>query len=31
MKVLLFDVEGLIMIDGEKAGLESGKRKYLGQ
>ncbi|KAF9290208.1 hypothetical protein BGZ68_007679 [Mortierella alpina] len=31
MKVLLADVDGLTMIDGEKAGLESGKRRNAGR
>lgn len=31
MKVLLADVDGLTMIDGEKAGFESGKWKDLGR
>ncbi|KAG0250182.1 hypothetical protein BG011_008585 [Mortierella polycephala] len=31
MKVLLADVDGLTMIDGEKAGLESGKRRNTGR
>lgn len=31
MKGLLSDVDGLTMIDGEKAGLESGKRKNIGR
>jgi hypothetical protein len=31
MKVLLADVDGLTMIDGEKAGLESGKRRNMGR
>ncbi|KAF9201876.1 hypothetical protein BGZ59_002469, partial [Podila verticillata] len=31
MKGLLTDVDGLTMIDGEKAGLESGKRKNMGR
>ncbi|KAG0233307.1 hypothetical protein BGW42_007505 [Actinomortierella wolfii] len=31
MKVLLADVDGLTMIDGEKAGLESGKRRNVGR
>ncbi|KAF8933613.1 hypothetical protein BGZ47_010785 [Haplosporangium gracile] len=31
IKVLLADVDGITMIDGEKAGLESGKRKNMGR
>jgi hypothetical protein len=31
MKVLLSDVDGLTMIDGEKPGLESGKRRNMGR
>ncbi|ORZ27669.1 hypothetical protein BCR41DRAFT_392126 [Lobosporangium transversale] len=31
MKGLLSDVDGVTMIDGEKAGLESGKRKNMGR
>lgn len=31
MKGLLSDVDGLTMIDGEKSGLESGKRKNTGR
>ncbi|KAG0013439.1 hypothetical protein BGZ82_002142 [Podila clonocystis] len=31
MKGLLSDVDGITMIDGEKAGLESGKRKNTGR
>ncbi|KAF9954074.1 hypothetical protein BGZ72_004936 [Mortierella alpina] len=31
MKVLLADVDGLTMIGGEKAGLESGKRRDMGR
>ncbi|KAG0229625.1 hypothetical protein BGW41_002926 [Actinomortierella wolfii] len=31
MKVLLADVDGITMIDGEKAGLESGKRRNMGR
>ena len=31
MKSLLSDVDGLTMIDGEKAGLESGKRRNMGR
>ncbi|CAO3572852.1 unnamed protein product [Mortierella alpina] len=31
IKVLLSDVDGLTMIDGEKAGLESGKRRNVGR